>query len=378
MTRKTSTMRIAWLLLPVLCAAAGAKDRYPEPVHAPVLLYFCPSAAAPQLDGSLDDACWRTAPVITDFRCIHIGEGPAKKQTFAQMVYDDKAIYLAFRAIEPEIKKLKIIRGRDSAIYSGDCVEIYLQPDLNKVTRYQLVANVAGERWDAWIAGAPRRDKSDIFWGGDAKWRAVGRVGENEWTLEVCLPYADFGIVPGRAFAANLVRLTWTRGKEFSAWANTTYEQKDFRYWSFFVFGGPGVDEMRMARSLVPDYEKRVISWPTAQGMVLLDHGQRKEVRNLRADMAELKDLDVVIQRVVDGEERLGRRVRLRDLPRRLKAVQRQRAALALRIQSESLTAVGLAQLRDQIAQVAKVGRDLEWNLRALDLLGLSAAPNRR
>jgi len=377
MDNRTMRSGIVLLFLLSLCACALNGADYPEPEHAPVLLYFCPRAAVmPKVDGVLDDECWKAAPIITDFGSIHIGQGPARKQAFMRMVYDDDAVYLAVQAIEPDIKKLKVITGRDSSVFSGDCIEIYLRPDLSKLTRYQLVTNAAGERWDAWITGQARSDKPDLYWGAEAKWHAAGQVGKEEWTVEVRLPHADFGLPhkPGDAFGINLVRLTWSTGKEFSAWACATYEQKDFRYWAHFVFGGPGVDEMKVVRRLVPDYGQRLVSWPSARGVVLLDHGKRKEMDYVRASTEDLRELDAVIARLQAGLQRLeAAKPRLRDLPRELKALQDQRARLANRVRTERFSAIGLRQFRDQVPKIAQKGADLEWDMRSLQLLTAAA-----
>jgi len=378
MSRKATLVGIALVALwPVCDAAFGqAKATYPEPEDAPVLLYFAMPAAAPRLDGVLDDACWQSAPVITDLGCIHRGEGLAQKQTYFQMAYGDEAIYVGVRALEPDIDKLKLPEGRDSPIYSGDCIEIYVRPELTELTRYQLVANVLGERWDAWISGQARQDKPDVYWGADAQWRAAGQVGKVAWTMEVRLPYSDFGISckPGNAVGINLVRLTWTEGREFSAWAHSTYEQKDFRYWPYFVFAQPGVAEMQTVERLVPDYEKRTVCWPTDTGTVRVEGGERREIGHARLTEDELRGLDAVIERLEQGLEHLSvARLELTHLPQRLAAIGQARARLAERVRSERFSAYGLEQFRESVKEAAGDAADLEWDVRCLQLLAVDA-----
>jgi len=377
----TIRVHAATALLLALCALthpAWPAGKYPEPKDPTVLFYFAPKAAqAPRLDGVLDDACWKSAPLITDFGRIHRGEGDIRKQTFAQMVYDDKAIYVAFRCLEPEMENLKILTGRDARVWAGDSVEIYLQPEPERLTRYQLAANLAGSKWDAWITGKARYDKPDVFWGRDAVWSAAGRKGENEWTLEVRLPYSDFGIRPGNIFRFNLVRLTWTAGKEFSAWANATFEQKDFRYWAYFVFDGPGVDKRATIREIVPDHADRIVSWPTQAGVARLDHGKLEETAYTRLGMDELDALDGMIRRVEEGMKEIERARKLTVLPASLEDLKRRREALARRIRKERFSALGLKHFRERVARTVEIGRDIEWEFRGLEILSTGADPRR-
>ena len=370
------TCRIAATSLTVLLALslnASAARRPSDPKRAPVLFYFSPRAvAAPKLDGKLDDPCWKTAPIITDFGLILRREGKAKKQTFARIVYDDKAVYVGFRFIEPDMKRLRV-RKKDDYLWRCDSLEIYLRPNLAKRSRYHLVTNVAGAKYDAYVAGkGPRElERADPFWKGD-KWRAAGRRGKAEWTVEVMLPYSEFAIRPGRTFTMNLVRLTSAGGREYSAWAYAGVDQKDFRYWAHIVFAGAGPDEIKTISGLVPNYRDRVISWPTEFGLAILDHGTKKETRYGRADMVELKDLDAMIGRIQAAIENLPKGFRLRHLPRKLKALQRRRGALAERIRTERFSAIGVHQLRELIASAMQAGLDLEWRVRCQRLASVA------
>jgi len=358
--------------LVVLCGRAPAAREYPEPDDATVLFYFCPRAAQPPvLDGMLDDACWRAAPVVTDFGRIHIGEGVARKQTAAYMVYDDSALYVAFRATEPEIAKLTLKHGRDGRIFKGDSVEIYLRPDLSDVTRYQLVTNAAGQQWDAWIIGAARRDKPDALWGADSGWQAAGSVGEDEWTAEVRLPFADFGVEPraGTTLGLNLVRITYAGDREYSAWAHATYEQKDFRYWAALVLTDPSTDPLRTVSRLVPDWKERTVAWPKIDGLVRFARGRKQEVAYQTAAPSEVAELDALIARIRERLERIPAANRPSNLLRELAELEKRRTALARRLASERFSPNGLRLFRERIADAVATARTLEWERRCHALL---------
>jgi hypothetical protein len=236
--------------------------------------------------------------------------------------------------------------------------------------RYQFAVNVAGERWDAWITGPPRQAEYDAFWGRDAQWRGVGAKEAEAWTIEVRVPFSDVAIQPGRPFGFNLVRLTWTEGKtegkEFSAWAHATYEQKDFRYWATFVFDQPGLDKVQAAKGLVSDHDRRAVSWPTQDGVAVLDRGQYSEKRFAAAAPDELGALDAALARAETDLKALGAQCALKALPARLKELRGRRDALARRIEAERFTEVGLAQLREQIGLEMRSVEDLAWDVRGI------------
>jgi hypothetical protein len=76
MTIRAPAATTLLLTLLALSHPAWPAAKYPEPTDATVLFYFAPKAdRAPEMDGALEDACWQTAPIITDFGRIHRGEG---------------------------------------------------------------------------------------------------------------------------------------------------------------------------------------------------------------------------------------------------------------------------------------------------------------
>jgi len=362
-----------------LCPHLKAASKYPEPENAPVLFYFCPRTNdPPKVDGVLDDACWEAVPMITDFGCIHRGEGAAKKQSLVRMIYDDEAIYVAVRCLEPDAARMplkKMPTGHDAPAWKSDSFEIYLRSDLSQLTRYHIIGNVKQARYDAWITGQARHDKPDATWGVNRRWRVWGHVGESAWTLEFRLPHSDFGTAPepGRAIGLNLTRITWTptqNHKEFSAWAHATYEQKDFRYWGYLVFDGPKVDKPATAKRLVSDWRSRAISWPTREGLLVLANGKQRLKPYRAADEDELEELDGIVATIkqhVAAAAAAG--FPPKDLAAKLATLELERTRLARRIGTERFSPLGLRQFRRRVAELALRGADFEWDVKAFVLL---------
>lgn len=65
------------------------------------------NSAPPKLDGVLDDAIWKTAPLHEGFTQQDPDEGkPSTERTTFQIVYDDEAIYFAVMCYDKEPEKI--------------------------------------------------------------------------------------------------------------------------------------------------------------------------------------------------------------------------------------------------------------------------------
>ena len=86
-----------------------------EPAHR-VATAVRIQGAPPQLDGVLDDAVWKTAPLHEGFRQREPDEGkPASQRTTFQVAYDDEAVYFAVVCYDNEPDKIvsRLVRRDD-------------------------------------------------------------------------------------------------------------------------------------------------------------------------------------------------------------------------------------------------------------------------
>lgn len=137
------------------------------------------------------------------------------------MCYDERALYFAVRAEEPEMKAVadlleKSIKGP----WGTDLIEMFIDLNHDRNTYYHFAANAKGERW------AARHTTKRVFQGRPSSWRceweAAGRLGAGGWTLEVAIPYTCFdlhsGVKVGPVIGVNVCRED-PRSKEHSSWA---------------------------------------------------------------------------------------------------------------------------------------------------------------
>lgn len=183
------------------------------------------TATPPKLDGSLDDACWKSAPVITDFvnwdqekwtslRPEMAAPIPPERQTVARILYDDQNLYIGivFKSDVPFTTTKEngspywwAKRKQDGpdvgGIWHGPSIEIFLAPGNSRQTYYQLVASIIGTRFDQSVGQPP-----DAW---NCGWDTKVQRKEKEWTLEASIPLEPFGvkqIKKGDIWGLNLCR----------------------------------------------------------------------------------------------------------------------------------------------------------------------------
>lgn len=129
---------------------------------------------APVIDGSLSDSCWQPAPVLQLTKWRKSAQ-PAEP-TQAKVCTDGKKLFVAFICAESkpdEMTRKKV--GRDHEVWGTDLVELFLDPNLDRKSYYQIEVNADGCIWDSF--------GKSTAWNGDIE--AAARVGQASWTCEL-------------------------------------------------------------------------------------------------------------------------------------------------------------------------------------------------
>lgn len=174
---------------------------------------------APQIDGTLDDACWQTAIVVRHFGIFASGR-PSKFHTSAAMLYDNERLYFGVRCPEPNMGKLKQeATERDSRVYSDDSVELFLDCNADKATYVQLIVNPAGRIYDA-AKNKLGPGMGKASW--NAPWQVATSKGTEGWTVEGAIDLKSLGVRPptlGQKWGFNLCRSRRAGPLEMSCWS---------------------------------------------------------------------------------------------------------------------------------------------------------------
>lgn len=170
--------------------------------------------AAPAIDGRLSDTVWRDCDVLTDF-IVQGGVDRSSFPTEARLAYDEENLYACFRCREPDLSGL-VTRAvkRDGEVRDDDCVEMYVDANLDRETYYHYALSATGVVCDAFM--------HDVSWNAEQTVEA-GRE-EDAWTVECAIPWKSIGVeapAPGTRIGLNVARTRAQVPREISQWSCT-------------------------------------------------------------------------------------------------------------------------------------------------------------
>ncbi|SHK28669.1 carbohydrate-binding family 9-like protein [Rhodothermus profundi] len=204
-----------------------------QPVMAPDSLlpfaprtYVCYRSDHPlRIDGRLDEPAWQAAPWSEPFVDI---EGPHRPpppyHTRIKLLWDDTYLYIGAELEEPHL--WATLTRRDTIIFYDNDFEVFIDPDSDTHTYYELEINALGTVWDLLLLkpyrdGGPALNAWDIR---DLK-AAVALDGtlndpsdiDRGWTVELALPWTVLAEAapegrpprPGEQWRMNFSRVQW-------------------------------------------------------------------------------------------------------------------------------------------------------------------------
>ncbi len=172
--------------------------------------------APPVIDGRLDDVTWRLASVVTGFVQFDPNEGvAATHDTEVRVLYDDDAIYVAFRAFDPSPESIVALRTRRDQGSGSDRVHVVIDSYFDRRTAFHFAVNAAGMKMDLY-----RFDDTNEDIGWDAVWDVATQIDDLGWTAEFRIPLSQlrFSGAPRQDWGINFAR-DIARYNEASTWA---------------------------------------------------------------------------------------------------------------------------------------------------------------
>ena len=173
---------VAGSVVLLLLAQAAAAQEAPAPRAR---IEASRTATPPRIDGSLEDAAWQgEALPLGDWLTYNPLNGEKLAQTTeVRVVYDDSAIYLAFRCRDPEPDKVRSTLSRRDQLWNDDWVGLSLDPVGNGQSSYDLFVNAAGVQAD--ILTTPSGGENSAP---DWVWESAGRRTSEGYEAEIRLP----------------------------------------------------------------------------------------------------------------------------------------------------------------------------------------------
>ena len=217
--------RAALLLLSALMASPVAAQSTPN--VSPLVTRATPPGnitrairvtQSPVLDGRDDDAVWRDAIPIEDFRQAEPTEaGEPAYPTSARVIYDDRFLYVFVRAHDSHPDSIVRRLSRRDVGTNSDQIGLVIDAYHDRRTGVQLAVNPAGVRFDAVVF---LDNQTDAAW--DGVWEAATRIDSLGWTAEFRIPFSQlrFNDQPEHVFGFAVFRDIGRRNQR-DAWPPT-------------------------------------------------------------------------------------------------------------------------------------------------------------
>ncbi len=170
----------------------------------------------PTIDGQIDTEEWKNAAVAGGFRQLEPRRGEAATaDTEALVLYDDRSLYVAFRALDDQEPAAQLTQ-RDADLLRDDSVIVLIDSFDDDRSAYYFLTNALGTQADGRVADNGRT--VDSTW--DATWQSAARRTGDGWTAELAIPLSSlkYRAGEGRTWGLNLGR-SLRRNLEVSFWS---------------------------------------------------------------------------------------------------------------------------------------------------------------
>lgn len=172
---------IVLALTPAVAGAARQDPLTPAP-------FSVPRAASPvRVDAVLDEPVWGRALTLTlDFEVSPGDSVPPPVRTEVLLAYDERTLYVAFRAYDPEPTAIRAhLTDRDKP-YRNDYVGVIFDTFDDQRRGYEFFSNPLGVQMDMLRNEVGSGDNEDFSW--DAIWDSAGRITADGYTVEMAIP----------------------------------------------------------------------------------------------------------------------------------------------------------------------------------------------
>ena len=216
----------------VLAAELPVQGGAPPPSPKRMIVRKLKAGTTLTIDGKLDEPAWKEASTTGPFVGTMDGS-PAKQQSSARVLWDDKNLYVAFEFQDTDI--WSTLEKHDDKLWTQEAAEMFIDADGDGKTYVELQVNPRNVTFDSWL---PTYRANDNAW--DAPLLTAVQVSgtldnrddtDTGWTVEMQIPLtvakgrlAEMRGVPpvvGTMWRANFFRMDQAKSKPQmgSAWS---------------------------------------------------------------------------------------------------------------------------------------------------------------
>ena len=170
-----------------------------------------------KIDGSLEDAAWKGAPLADKF--VELKPTPFLKESDdnasqVYFLYDNAGIYVGGYFHEKNKDSIAAeLTGRDG-FGNNDFVGVVLDTYNDKLNGFEYFVTPLGEQMDAKVSPNTNGNSEDFSW--NAVWQSKAIIQPDGWSFEMFIPYSAirFGKKKVQDWGLNIVRRRQKSGKQ--------------------------------------------------------------------------------------------------------------------------------------------------------------------
>lgn len=156
-----------------------------------------------KIDGNLDEAAWKDAPVATDFIEFRPNYGAKERnKTEIRILYDNSFIYIGGYCHDSPDSISRELAGRDQ-IGNSDFVGVIFDTYNDKINAVGFYVTTAGEQYDAKYS---ENGNEDSHW--NSVYESEARIHKDGWSFEMKIPYSAlrFTSKDNQIWGLNIIR----------------------------------------------------------------------------------------------------------------------------------------------------------------------------
>ena len=149
------------------------------------------------LDGRLDEAVWASAEEHTGFfRPALAGGAPVPVKSAFRILPCEDRIFVGVLFEEPDMAR--VLAGKNAhAIWTSDCVEIYISPSGGDFDFYHFAVTVGGQTANLFYSESGTIQPDPYA----PEWRSAVYTGDDFWSVEIEIPLTAFYMTPATAWS---------------------------------------------------------------------------------------------------------------------------------------------------------------------------------
>src|SRR5216684_6273938 len=188
MTRRTLLFFLSLIFLAVAVSSLSAQTPTSDDPLSARSVVAVHADKAPELDGTLKDARWQDARLITSFHQREPFERqPATEKTEVKVLYNSRFVYFGIHCFDSGPKRIVATELRRDADFSvDDNFTVLISPNNDRRNGYTFTTNPLGTQFDALISDEGRLN--DPNW--DGIWKSNAHISSDGWTATIAVPFS--------------------------------------------------------------------------------------------------------------------------------------------------------------------------------------------